>query len=186
MASVTADHGRRAGPFPALQAVPLVLVAALLSLVLAVSFTTPEALGSSDSSTQIIMPDTDLTVDELIDSVRSAARGLPDTEPDRGLRVVFTDTLPEEHDEAFFGGLQVGSTVWVRIGVGSPTRTLIHEVTHALTRDREHGEMFRTVYLMAISTVFDDEAASRETRRLAWVYDRCYLDDSCPPLSRGS
>jgi hypothetical protein len=168
---------------PGLLAIVLALPIIVLPAILAMS--SPRVTGSSAAaSVQIVMPDTDLTVDGLVQSVRDAARGLPGTRPDRDLRVIFTDELPAEHDRPFLGGLQVGSTVWVRVGVASPTRTLMHEVTHVLTPGAGHDEPFRSVYLASLAAVYDEETVSREARRLAWVYDGCYLDDSCPELVR--
>jgi hypothetical protein len=175
-----AGHRNRPGLLAIVLALPTIVLPAILAA------SSPRLTGSSASaSAQIVMPDTGLTVDGLVHSVRDAARGLPGTHPDRGLRVIFTDELPAEHDQPLLGGLQVGSTVWVRVGVASPTRTLVHEVAHVVTPGAGHDEPFRSVYLASLAAVYEEEAVSREARRLAWVYDRCYLDDSCPELERG-
>lgn len=149
---------------------------------------TPAWQGALDDGSsppvEVLMPDTDRSVDELVQLVREVARRRPDTQPDRDVQVILTDRLPPEHDQPLFGGFNAGSTVWVRVGLANPTRTLLHEVAHALTRGAGHDEPFRSVYLAAVGTAYDGETASRENRRLAWVYDRCHLDDSCPELVR--
>lgn len=136
-------------------------------------------------SIEVVLPDTERTVAELVSRVRGAARDVRGTEPDRDLRVIFADALPDADDRPFLSGLQHGATLWVRIdGVAMPTRTLIHEVTHALAPGAGHSDMFRAVYLAAIAEVYDEMTSAREARRLAWVYDTCYEDHSCPEVPR--
>lgn len=136
-------------------------------------------------SIEVVLPDTERTVVELVRRVRDAARDVRDTEPDRELRVGFADELPDADDRRFLAGLQHGTTAWVRIdGVAMPTRTLIHEVAHALAPGAGHGDAFRATYLTAIAEVYDETTAAQEARRLAWVYDKCYEDDSCPEVPR--
>jgi hypothetical protein len=96
--------------------------------------------------------------------------------------VTLTRELPGSEERPLWGGLQSGATVWVRIdGIAMPSRTLLHEVAYALTPGDGHGERFREVYLAAMAEVYGPPTAEREARRLAWVYDRCYLDGTCPP-----
>jgi len=110
---------------------------------------TPPAFGTP--VVRVVMPDSNLSVDELVDLVRQAAREVPDTRPDRDVQVVLTDALPTEYDQPLLGGYHAGSTVWVRTGVARPTRTLLHEVAHVVTPGSGHEEPFRTVFLTAIT-----------------------------------
>lgn len=104
-----------------------------------------------------------------------------DLDPVPALRVVVVDDLPADlrGDRVLLGGVQTGSSAWVRSTVGWPERTLLHEVTHVLVREAGHGPRWRDTYLSAFRELFGPEAAARERRRLAWVHDRCYVDRSC-------
>ena len=122
------------------------------------------------------------SVEEIIGVVRSQARQMPGAQPDAPLTVVLTsDVAGETGDERdLLAGIQRGETAWVRTDGGWPERTLVHEVAHVLTDGDGHGAIWRGVYLGAIEELFGDARASREQRRIAWIYDRCYLDGSCP------
>lgn len=162
----------------------LVALAVVAGLAVILTGARPRA-AESQPSTEIVLPDTERTVAEVVGSVRDAARAVPSTEPDRDLRIVFTDAVPDADDRPFVAGLQHENTVWARIeGIAMPTRTLLHEVAHVLAPGAGHGDTFRAVYLAAIAEVYDGETEAREARRLAWVYDKCYLDDSCPEVPR--
>jgi hypothetical protein len=103
--------------------------------------------------------------------------------PASGLTVVLTDEVPNSDGHAFVGGRHAGTTVWVRIGgLAMPSRTVLHELSHAFTPGDGRGGRFREIYLGAVTEVYGAGLATREARRLAWVYDRCHLDDACPPL----
>jgi hypothetical protein len=136
--------------------------------------------GQQTPVAEVVMADTGMTVSELVGIVRDAARPVPGGTPDRGLEIVFVDEVPGAGRRPFVGGLQRGSTVWIRVAIAMPTRMLVHELAHAVTPGAEHGDAFRAVYLAAIAEVYGEATASRETHRLAWVYDKCYLDRSCP------
>jgi hypothetical protein len=135
-------------------------------------------------SVQVVLPDSGRTVDEVVAAVRAAARDVEAADPDRDLEVILTDEIPDPHGRAMLAGMQDGDTLWVRIGVADPTRTLAHEVAHALTPGAGHDGAFLDVYLVAIDDLFGGMLASREARRIAWVYHRCYEDGSCPELLR--
>ena len=162
----------------------LVTLAIVAGFAVVLTAARPQAVHS-DPSVEVVLPDTELAVTELVGTVRDAARGVPGTEPDRALRIAFTDAVPDADDRPFVAGQQHGGTVWVRIeGLAMPTRTLLHEVAHALAPGAGHGDTFRATYLAAIAEVYDEATAAREARRLAWVYDKCYTDDSCPEVPR--
>jgi hypothetical protein len=153
--------------------------------VLTVGLPAAATVGSRTHPTvEVILPDTDATVSHLVEVVRGAARRVPATVADAELRVVFVGDVPEAGNAHFVSGLQRDTTVWVRVDGAMPTRTLLHELAHAVTPGTGHGDGFRAVYLAAIEEVYGEAAAARETRRLAWVYDRCYRDDSCPDVPR--
>lgn len=134
-------------------------------------------------SAEVVLEDSGLTVAEVVAVLRAAAAGVRGSDPDRDVQIVFAAELHSGHERPLVAGRQQDATVWVRVdGVAMPTRTLIHELTHALAPGAGHGETFRAIYLAAIEEVHDEATASREQRRLAWVYDKCYLDDSCPAV----
>ena len=122
------------------------------------------------------------SVKQIIGVVRSQARQVPGAQPDAPVTVVLTtDVAGETGDErALLAGMQRGETAWVRTDGGWPERTLIHEVAHVVTDGDGHGEIWRAVYLGAIEELFGEAASAREQRRIARIYDRCYLDDTCP------
>ena len=122
------------------------------------------------------------SVEEIVEVVRAQARQVPGARPDAPVKLVLTpDVAAESGDEReLLAGLQRGDTAWVRSDGGWPEGTVVHEVAHVLTDGDGHGEMWRAVYLGAIEELFGAARAAREQRRIAWVYDRCYLDDSCP------
>jgi hypothetical protein len=134
---------------------------------------------------EVVMPDSGRTVSDLVRVVAGAAGEVPGSRPLPQLDIVFTDEIPEADGEPLVGGWQRGSTVSVRIGGNAmPTRVLLHELAHAATPGAGHDGPFRDVYLAAVAEVYDEATASREHRRLAWVYDGCYRDDTCPELVR--
>ena len=45
---------------------------------------------------------------------------------------------------------------------------------------RQQGRAVELLY----GEVYDEATAAREERRLAWVYDKCYLEDACPEVPR--
>jgi hypothetical protein len=143
-----------------------------------------EPVGAG-GAVQVVLPDSGRTVDEVVAAVRAAARDVEAADPDRDLEVILTDEIPDPHGRAMLAGMQDGDTLWVRIGVADPTRTLAHEVAHALTPGAGHDDAFLDVYLAAVDELFGEMLASREARRIAWVYHRCYEDDSCPEVLRG-
>lgn len=162
----------------------LVTLAAVAGLSAVLTAARPQA-ARPEPSTQVVLSDTERSVAELVTTVRDAARDVRETEPDRDLRIVFTGALPDADDRPLVAGLQRRTTLWVRIdGIAMPTRTLLHEVAHALVAGDGHGDTFRAVYLAAIAEVYDEATAAREARRLAWVYDRCYAHDTCPEVPR--
>ena len=119
---------------------------------------------------------------ELVEVVRRQARGVPGAAPDTPIELVLTtDVAVEAADErAYLAGLQRGSTAWVRVDLAGAETTLVHEVAHVLTDGDGHGERWRAVYLGAVEELYGPQRAAREYRRIAWVHDRCYRDDSCP------
>jgi hypothetical protein len=136
-------------------------------------------------SVDVVLADSQMAVTELVRVVEGAANTAGVGRPIYELTVILTEELPGSDQRPFWGGLQTGATVWVRIdGLAMPSRTLLHEVAHAFTPGDGHGERFREVYLAAMTEVYGAATASREARRLAWVYDRCYLDATCPIASR--
>lgn len=159
--------------------VALALLAALGAALVAVRVTAVPPQPSAE----VVLEDSGLTVAELVDVVRAGAADVHASDPDRDLRIALAAELHGGHERPFVAGRQQDEIVWVRVdGVAMPTRTLIHELTHALAPGAGHGDTFRTIYLAAIDEMYDEATASREQRRLAWVYDRCYLDDSCPEV----
>jgi hypothetical protein len=76
------------------------------------------------------------------------------------------------------GGQTDGRLILVGRNVALPDRTLVHELAHAVVGlgHDHHGQRWRRVYLSAMADAFDERMAARERRRLAWVYDRSYLD----------
>jgi hypothetical protein len=153
--------------------------------VLAVGFPAAATGGfGSQPTAEVILPDTEAPVSRLVEVVRGAARRVPATVPDAELRIVFVGDVPDADATPFVAGLQRDTTVWVRVDGAMPTRTLLHELAHAVTPGTGHGDGFRAVYLAAIEEVYGRDTAAREARRLAWVYDRCYRDGSCPEVPR--
>jgi hypothetical protein len=141
--------------------------------------------AGAGGSVQVVLPDTRRTVDEVVAAVRAAASDVDAADPDRDLEVILTHEIPDPHGRTMLAGMQDGDTLWVRIGGAEPTRTLAHEVAHALTPGAGHEGAFLDVYLAAVDELFGEVLASREARRIAWVYHRCYEDDSCPEVLRG-
>jgi hypothetical protein len=152
----------------------------LLATLWAVIVGGPAPAGRPAPSAEVVMADTGMAISDLVQVVRVAARDVPGSTPDRDLEIILVDEIPGADSRPFVGGLQRGSTVWVRVDLALPTRMLIHELAHAVTPGAEHGDRFRAVYLAVITEIYDETTALRETKRLAWVYDRCYADDSCP------
>jgi hypothetical protein len=145
----------------------------------------PEPPRRVDLAVDVVLADSDLAIADLVRVVEVAAEAAGVERPIDELTVILTEELPGADQRPLWGGLQSGATVWVRIdGLAMPSRTLLHEVAHALTPGDGHGERFREVYLAAMTEVYGAATASREARRLAWVYDRCYLDATCPIASR--
>jgi hypothetical protein len=131
----------------------------------------------------IVLADSDLAIADLVRVVEEAAEAAGVDRPLDELTVILTKELPASHERPSWGGLQSGTTVWVRTdGIAMPSRTLLHEVAHAFTPGDGHGELFREVYLAAVTEVYGAATATREGRRLAWVYDKCYLDGTCPSV----
>jgi hypothetical protein len=144
------------------------------------------SVSEAEPAVEVALPDSGLTVTEVVRVVRAAAEAEPAATPGRDVTVVFTDVVPGAEEAGLVAGRQRGSTVWVRVqGLAAPTRTLVHELAHVLVPGDGHGEGFRAVYLAAFEEIFGVERTSREARRLAWVYDRCYRDGSCPAIRRG-
>jgi hypothetical protein len=156
----------------------------LLTSLVAVLVAASGPAAAPTPSVDVVMPDTGMSVFELVGIVRDAAQDVPGGVPDAYLDITFVNRLPGADGQPYVGGLQQGSSVWVRVGVAMPTRTLVHEVAHAVTPGAGHGDRFRDVYLAAFAEVYDEAMALREARRLAWVYDRCYRNDSCPVVGR--
>jgi hypothetical protein len=153
-----------------------------ISVLVAARTTSPDDVALA---IDVVLADSGMTIAELVRIVGDAAEATGADRPLDELTVILTDEVPSE-DGRFLGGLQVGTTVWVRIdGLALPSRTLLHEAAHAFTPGDGHGERFREVYLTAMTEVYGRASATREARRLAWVYDRCYRDDTCPALDRG-
>lgn len=120
------------------------------------------------------------TVADMVNTVARHARGSsphPTT-----LEVVVVDELPPHlaRGRPMLGGLQLGTTAWVRTSGGWPERTLLHEVAHAFAPASQHDDPWRRIYLDSLDEVFGPHAAAREAHRIAWVHDRCYRDRSCP------
>jgi hypothetical protein len=146
----------------------------------------PEPPRDVDLSVEVMLADSDLAIADLVRVVEVAAKSAGIERPIDELTVILTEELPGSDQRPLWGGLQSGATVWVRVdGLAMPSRTLLHEVAHALTPGDGHGERFRAVYLGAMSEVYGAATAAREARRLAWVYDKCYLDDTCPSRAVG-
>lgn len=169
------------------------IVVITASLIVVLTWAATRVAAEADPQTtlppsfEILMPDTSLPVSGIVDVVRRAASAVPDSSAERELQIVFTDVIDDGDHARFVAGRQRGSVVQVRVvDTAMPTRTLIHELAHAVTPGDGHGERFTEVYLRSIAEIFDDDLAAREARRLAWVYDRCYLDDSCPQLDRAA
>lgn len=160
------------------------LSGSLALLVIVVSFGSARA-DAGGLALEVRLADSGRTIAELVAVVEAAAAAADVVRPYDELTVVLTDRIPGVDVDPLVGGLSVGDTVWVRTeGVAMPSRTLLHEVAHAFTPGAGHGEPFRRIYLAAVHEVYGSEVASRELRRLAWVYDRCYLDRSCPRSER--
>jgi hypothetical protein len=141
----------------------------------------PAPPGGASLPLDVVLADSDLAIAELVEIVEVAAEAAGVDRPIDELTVILTKELPGSHERPSWGGLQSGATVWVRTdGIAMPSRTLLHEVTHAFTPGDGHGELFREVYLAAVAEVYGAATATREGRRLAWVYDKCYLDGTCP------
>jgi hypothetical protein len=135
-------------------------------------------------SVDVVLADSEMAIAELVRVVEGAANAAGVGRPIDELTVILTEELPGSDQRPFWGGLQAGATVWVRIdGLAMPSRTLLHEVAHAFTPGDGHGERFREVYLAAMAEVYGPATAARESRRLAWVYDKCYLEGTCPTRS---
>jgi hypothetical protein len=182
----TADHGADMTWHPAPHRTATA-AASLFGVVLGVALGLggyATASSASPGTVEVVLPDTEARLSDLVRAVRSAAVGVHGTLPERDLEVVLTTRLPEDADEPGLTGWQRGSTVWVRLeGNATPTTTLLHELAHAVTPGGGHGETFREVYLTAVTEVLDLQTAEKEARRLAWVYDRCYQDDACPVVT---
>jgi hypothetical protein len=161
-------------------------LAALAALIAAISVLVAARAAAPDDvalAIDVVLTDSGMTIAELVRIVGDAAEATGTARPIGELTVILTDEVPSTDEADFLGGLQVGTTVWVRIdGVAMPSRTLLHEAAHAFTPGDGHGEHFREVYLTAMTEVYGAAGATREARRLAWVYDRCYRDDTCPAL----
>jgi hypothetical protein len=141
----------------------------------------PAPPGVTDRALDVVLADSDIAIAELVRIVEVAAESAGVERPIDELTVILTEELPGSEERPLWGGLQSGATVWVRIdGIAMPSRTLLHEVAHAFTPGDGHGELFRKVYLAAMAEVYGAATATREGRRLAWVYDKCYLDETCP------
>jgi hypothetical protein len=161
-------------------------LAALAALIAGISGSVAARSASPDDAAlaiDVVLADSGRTIAELVRIVGDAAEATGTDRPLDELTVILTDEVPSTDEPDFLGGLQVGTTVWVRIdGLAMPSRTLLHEAAHAFTPGDGHGERFREVYLAAMTEVYGATSATREARRLAWVYDRCYRDDTCPGL----
>ena len=142
----------------------------------------PDDEGVSPERTVVRMSATGPTVEEMVDAVRRQAHRTEGADGDAEVTVVFTGDLNRElgEDRPLLGGLQRGGTAFVRVDLAWPERTVIHEVAHVMTDGDGHGEIWRAVYLGAMTELYGSDAAHREARRTAWVNDRCYLTDSCP------
>jgi hypothetical protein len=160
------------------------LVGTLVGIVLGVAVVVaarPAPPGDAGLPLDVVLADSDLAIAELVQVVEVAAEAAGVERPIDELTVILTKELPGSEERPSWGGLQSGATVWVRTdGIAMPSRTLLHEVAHAFTPGDGHGELFREVYLAAVAEVYGVATATREGRRLAWVYDMCYLDGTCP------
>ena len=175
--------GLRNGACMRVRPVPIALAVLAAAGVALMAARAPAA--PTEPAVEVVLEDTGLTVNELVEVVRHAAVGVPGSDPDRDLRIIFTPEIPNREGRPLVAGQQQDSTVWVRVdGVAMHTRTLLHELAHVVAPDADHGDTFRAIYLAAIEDVYDESTRSREARRLAWVYDRCYLDDACPKIRR--
>lgn len=128
------------------------------------------------------------TVAEMVATLRHHARRTPGASPEAAVQVVLTTDLAGEsdRDDGMLAGVQVGSTAFVRVDVGWPERTLVHEVAHVLAPGDGHGSTWRAVYLAGIEGLFGETRRAQEQRRVEWVYDRCYRHDACPTrMDRG-
>lgn len=132
--------------------------------------------GDEPELTHVYVDASVTSVRAAVDAVRESARahGLDDSRP---LSIRIVDRVPGHEDE-MVGGWQVDDIAYVRVSVGSPMRTLLHESAHAFT-SYEHDEAWRAVYLDAVEQVMGADWREREEGRIRWVYDKCYLDDSC-------
>jgi hypothetical protein len=70
-----------------------------------------------------------------------------------------------------------GRLIVVGRNVALPERTLVHEFAHVVVGLQDaHGDLWRRVYLTAIEDAFGQRMLDSERRRIAWVYDRSYLE----------
>lgn len=148
----------------------------------------PDDERVSAERTVVRMSATGPTVEEMVDAVRRQAHRTDGADGDVELTIVLTADLEKElgEERPLLAGQQRGGTAFVRVDLAWPERTVIHEVAHVMTDGHGHGEIWRAVYLGAMTELYGSDAAHREARRTAWVNDRCYLTDSCPePPDRG-
>lgn len=138
--------------------------------------------GVSLERTVVRMSATGPTVKEMVDAVRRQAQRTTGADGGAEVTVVLTGDLGKElgDERPLLAGQQRGGTAFVRTDLAWPERTVIHEVAHVMTDGDEHGEIWRAVYLGAMTELYGSDAADHEARRTAWVQDRCYLTDSCP------
>jgi hypothetical protein len=144
--------------------------------------------GVDAAQTVVRLSATGPTVVEMVDAVRRQARRTPGADGDAEMTLVLSGDLARElgDERPLLAGQQRGGTAYVRVDVAWPERTVVHEVAHVMTDGDGHGEIWRAVYLGAMAELYGSDAAHRETRRVAWVHDRCYLTDSCPDRPDGS
>ncbi len=166
------------------------VVAVALFAVVEVLFGSGPAVGSTPAThgdvdaghTMVRLTADGPTVQERVDTVRRHAHRTPGADGDVDMTVVLSGNLARElsDERPLLAGLQRGSTAFVRVDLAWPERTVLHEVAHVATEGDGHGHIWRAVYLGAMAELYGPDAAHREARRIAWVYDRCYLTDSCP------
>lgn len=189
----TRHHGTTRSTTVGLATVGVVLLLATGGGVL---FASDPAVGSTWSArdeaatdvsrTMVRLTATGPTVEEMVDAVRRQARRTPGADGDVEVTVVLSGDLERELGDGrpLLAGQQRDGTAFVRVDVAWPERTVIHEAAHVVTDGDGHGEIWRAVYLGAITDLYGPDAAHREAHRIAWTYDRCYLTDACPERVR--